>query len=100
MDGAFLGSREVIELATLPPRERTQWLAACRCERKDDACSAVEGYMATLQVSLDELIRYRAKVAEAYRRQSASVLDRAAPRPVQSGRRDVASASATSTAKK
>jgi hypothetical protein len=58
IDGAFVGSDEVIALAAKPPLERKQWLAERRHDSKDFACDAVEGYMGALQVSRDELIQY------------------------------------------
>jgi hypothetical protein len=58
VDGAFLGSSEVIQLAELSQEERSQRLAARRIEQKDDACGAVEGYMARLHITLEELIAY------------------------------------------
>jgi hypothetical protein len=57
IDGAFCGSSEVIALADLPPREQQQWLAERRHTEKNFACYAVMGYMNSLQVSLDELIK-------------------------------------------
>jgi hypothetical protein len=61
VDGAFLGSRQVIELAGPPPQERDPWLAEQRQATKSDACGAVVGYMQGLHVTLDELIAYRAR---------------------------------------
>jgi hypothetical protein len=58
VDGAFLDSTEVIELAAMPLKERQQRLAARRLATKDDACGAVKGYMARQRVSLDELVQY------------------------------------------
>jgi hypothetical protein len=58
VDGAFLGTDEVIALAKLPKAEREQRLAEHRLARKDDACGAVASYMAALRVSFDEFIRY------------------------------------------
>jgi hypothetical protein len=57
VDGAFLGSLEVIDLAKRSPRERARWLAERRLDHQD-ACRAVEGYMEVLRVSLDELVHY------------------------------------------
>jgi hypothetical protein len=65
VDGAFLGSHEVIVLADLSPRERQQRLAEVRRTHKDDACVAVQGYMTALRVSLDELVRYLERTAPA-----------------------------------
>jgi hypothetical protein len=57
VDGAFLSSDEVIALAALPPSERQRRLTVLRHASKDFACDAVEGYLAALQVSRDELIQ-------------------------------------------
>jgi hypothetical protein len=56
VDGAFMGTFDVIELARLPTRERQQNLAEQRLATKDFACGAVRGYMAALRVSLAELV--------------------------------------------
>jgi hypothetical protein len=56
VDGAYLGSGEVIALAEKSPHERKQWLAEQRRDTKHFACGVVEHYMETLRVSLDELI--------------------------------------------
>jgi hypothetical protein len=58
LDGAFLGSSEVIALASLSPPERKRQLAEIRQARKEDACDAVVGYMAALHVTRDELLRH------------------------------------------
>jgi hypothetical protein len=58
LDGAFLGSHEVMALAPLPPPERKRRLAEIRQATKEDACSAVVGYMAALHVTRDELMRH------------------------------------------
>ena len=58
VDGAFLGSGEVIALAELAPAERQQRLAKARHDWKDLACGSVKSYMDMMQVSLDELIQY------------------------------------------
>jgi hypothetical protein len=56
VDGAYLGSQEVIELAEISQRkDRDAWLAKRRIETKADACGAVQGYMNDLQVTLKEL---------------------------------------------
>jgi hypothetical protein len=65
VDGAFLGSHEVLALADMPPRERQQLLAEVRRTLKDDACGAVQGYMAALRVTLDELVRFLERTAPA-----------------------------------
>jgi hypothetical protein len=69
VDGAFLGSGEVVALADLAPAERQERLAETRQQRKDMACVAVEGYMAALRVSLDELIQNRRARDEPHERQ-------------------------------
>ena len=58
VDGAFLDTLMVIQLAELPPQERQRRLAEGRRDGKEFACNAVRGYMAALQVSRDELIQY------------------------------------------
>jgi hypothetical protein len=56
VDGAFLSTVEVIELAALSPAERNLKLAEIRRDRKHEACYAVKSYMGALHVSFDELI--------------------------------------------
>jgi len=58
VDGAFLGTSEVIDLATLPLQQRQQRIAEHRASEKQFACNAVIGYMECLHVSLDDLLRY------------------------------------------
>jgi hypothetical protein len=58
VDGAYLSTHEVIELAELPPRERQQRIDEARRINKQVACEAVEAYMERLRVTLDELILY------------------------------------------
>jgi hypothetical protein len=69
VDGAYLGSSDVIDLAALPLEERQQRLAEARHATKDFACGAVEQYMAALHVSRDELIESRQRRDELERRQ-------------------------------
>jgi hypothetical protein len=61
VDGALLGTDEVIEIAKLTAHERQQWLGEQRHTRKSFACDAVEGYMNTLHVSREELLQYFAQ---------------------------------------
>ena len=56
VDGALLGSRQVIALAEQSPHERQQWLAEQRRATKVFACNSVQQYMELMRVSLDELI--------------------------------------------
>jgi hypothetical protein len=59
VDGAFLETHEVIELAKLTTEERRWRLADRRRETKDFACNAIKGYMAALHVTMDELTQSR-----------------------------------------
>jgi hypothetical protein len=68
VDGAYLGAGEVITLADLQPAEREQRLAERRGDGKDFACDAVEGYMAAMRVSLDDLIQNRRERDESLKR--------------------------------
>ena len=80
VDGAYLASSEVIDLAALPKPEREQRLAEVRRDRKDDACVVVEGYMGVLRVSRREIIEYANKapvaVVEGYFSPRATIRDR------------------------
>jgi hypothetical protein len=58
VDGAFVSSSEVIYLATLPLAERKHLLAETRRRNKDFTVSAVEGFMAAMQVSFEELCEH------------------------------------------
>jgi hypothetical protein len=66
VDGAYVGSHEVIELADLSAQERKARLDAARTAWKAIACDAVTAYMAAIRVSLGELIHHH----EAERRQA------------------------------
>jgi hypothetical protein len=77
VDGAFLGSHEVIELAKMSLSDRKQYIGEKRHEDKHHACGAVEGYMAALHVSPDELIRYREVRREQQRRHTECALAKA-----------------------
>ena len=61
IDGALMGTLEVVKLAELSPPEQRRVLAEHRRDWKDDASSAVKAYMEELWVSLDELTRYLSK---------------------------------------
>ena len=61
IDGALMGTLEVIKLAELSPPEQQRVLAEHQRDTKADACSAVQAYMKELWVSLDELTRYLSK---------------------------------------
>ena len=69
VDGASVGTLEVIELAKLPVKERRTRITERRRATKDFACSAVGGYMNTLQVSREELVRYFEEREQLWERQ-------------------------------
>jgi hypothetical protein len=71
VDGAFLETHEVIELAKLTTEECRRRLADRRRETKDFACSAIKGYMAALHVTMDELTRSERQVNDAAHQNSA-----------------------------
>ena len=54
----------------MQPAEREQRLAERRGDGKDFACDAVEGYMAAMRVSLDDLIQNRRERDESLKRLS------------------------------
>jgi hypothetical protein len=56
VDGAFVGSREVITMAAMPKKERERFLDQERRRGKDFAVSAVAHYMDVMRVSVDELL--------------------------------------------
>ena len=58
MDGVYLETPEVIELAKLPLPQRRQQIAELRRKRKHWACGVVQDYMACMHVSLEELVGY------------------------------------------
>jgi hypothetical protein len=68
VDGAYLSTSAVMELAELPPRERQQRIDEARRTGKWAACEAVEAYMERMRVSLadlnDERHRRRAERVE------------------------------------
>jgi hypothetical protein len=61
VDGAFLSSLEVIELAKLPVLAAAARIAAKRRTTKHWACSVVADYMRTMHVSFEEIVRHFGK---------------------------------------
>jgi len=57
IDGAFVGSCEVIALAEMSSSERKQWLVKQREATKDHAVAAVEAFMDTMHVNFEDLCR-------------------------------------------
>jgi hypothetical protein len=57
VDGAFLSSNQVIELAKLPPPAAVARIAAIREQTKGDACGMVAAYMTSMHVSFEEIVR-------------------------------------------
>jgi hypothetical protein len=58
VDGAYLATSDVINLANHEPPSRAEFLARAKDRHKNVACEAVEAYMQSLHVNRDELIRY------------------------------------------